>query len=107
MNSIFKNNKRFIVIGVLMIVIIICFYKYTRIYNIGYKINCAYDAIKYQSNNINSGTHLQITINGIYKKELQLNSYVFKENIIIDGEKCYEGANEHNQYAFSDDNMIV
>lgn len=84
-----------------VILIIIYAYKYNQNYNLEYKIDYTHDAIKYQLNNINLETPLEIIIKGIYKKDHSTNHYIFKGDIIIDDEYFHGSGTDGNTYAFS------
>ncbi|WP_143154889.1 hypothetical protein [Tissierella praeacuta] len=100
-NCIFNNIKKYIVIAILAIITIVWIYKY----NYKYHINYTYDAIKYQSNNINSEIPIKIVVKGVYRKEHGSKDYIFKGDIIVDGELCYGSGRERNEYAFNKYNM--
>lgn len=84
-NCIFNNIKKYIVIAILAIITIVWIYKY----NYKYHINYTYDAIKYQSNNINSEIPIKIVVKGVYRKEHGSKDYIFKGDIIVDGGKHF------------------
>ncbi len=99
-----KSIKTIIVITVLIIFMVIYVYNYNQTYNIGHEINYTFDGIRYQANNINTGSPVKITINGVYEKEYGSKYYIFEGDITIDGEVC-SFVSGNNIYPFNEDNL--
>lgn len=100
-------KKRILIRGLIIFasifVFVIYVYKYNKEYNYGYEIYHNYKGIRYQSNNMDSDTPVNIIIDGIYKKKHGSKDYMFKGDIIIDGEPSH--SSEQNEFVFNEYNM--
>lgn len=101
-NYITSNIRTIIVLCFLLFLAIYSTYKYNQTYEIQY----SYEGIKYQANNLNSGTPVSIEIDGVYKKGYFGNADTFTGNILIDGALCYsQYRHKSHEYAFNNYNM--
>lgn len=103
-NCLYENAKMIVITSILIISVVFFGFVYDKEYPVHY----AFNGIKYQSNNMDSATPVQIKIDGVYKKGYFGNPHTFKGIMLIDGKQCYATygfGNRGDQYAFNEYKM--